>query len=179
MLEYLGTKISNAMQVKTQDSEAQRLQALMGKSDSPIHTWLLLWKSTRAVEIFAHKSIQNLGLGLSDFAVLEALLHKGPLLINDIGSKVLLTSGSMTFAVDRLQRQGLVERQVDPNDGRGRLVHLTAKGRKLIAKAFDQHAEDIDELMSVLSGSEREQLMQLLRKLGKNAADLAELQSRK
>ncbi len=145
----------------------------MGKAGSPIHTWLLLWKSTRAVESYAHKSIQNLGLGLSDFAVLEALLHKGPLLVSALGTKVLLTSGSITTAVDRLENQGLVERHDDPSDRRARVVHLTAKGQKLISKAFEQHSDDIDDLMGVLSGNEREQLAYLLRKLGKNAAQLA------
>lgn len=174
VLEHLSAKIFGNEDGRTRISNIQKVASLMGKSDS-IHTWLLLWKSTRAVEIYAQRSIQCLGLGLSDFAVLEALLHKGPLLINAIGNKVLLTSGSMTFAVNRLEQQGLVERHVDPRDGRARLVNLTPKGEKLITKAFEQHADDINDLMSVLSGSERDQLMQLLRKVGKNAAHLAAL----
>lgn len=146
----------------------------MGKeSNSAIHIWLVLWKSTRAVEAYAHKSIQNLGLGLTDFAVLEALLHKGPLLISALGTKVLLTSGSITTAVDRLERQGFVVRQDDPTDRRARYVHLTPKGERIITKAFSKHSVDIDVLMSTLSNSEREQLSSSLRKLGKSAAQLA------
>jgi len=139
-----------------------------------IHTWLLLWKATRAVELYAHKSIQNLGLGLTDFAVMEALLHKGALPINALGKKVLLTSGSMTAAVDRLERQNLVERQDDPNDRRTRLVQLTPKGHKLIAQAFAQHADDIEQLMSILNNTERTQIIATLRKLGRSAAQLVE-----
>jgi len=64
----------------------------------------------------------------SDFAVLEALLHKGPLPVNEIGKKVLLTSGSITVAVDRLETKGLVERRAHGTDRQARMVHLT-KGR--------------------------------------------------
>jgi len=139
---------------------------------SSIHIWLVLWKATRAIEAYAHKSIEHLGLGVTDFAVLEALLHKGPLLINDLGKRVLLTSGSITAAVDRLEKQELVERRNDPVDRRARLVHLTPSGLKLIKKAFAQHEEDIDQLMSGLPVRERTQLVAWLRQLGTTAAQL-------
>src|SRR5262245_61194801 len=119
---------------------------------SSIHIWLILWKSSRAVSEYAYTSIQGLGLGLTDFAVLEALLHKGPLLVNTLGKKVLLTSGSVTAAVDRLERQGLVERRDDPADRRARFVHLTPKGRGLAKRAFARHEADIERLMSTVGG---------------------------
>ena len=144
---------------------------------SPIHAWLVLWKSARAVEAYAHASIRELRLGLSDFAVLEALLHKGPLLANEIGKRVLLTSGSVTAAIDRLARQELVERRSDPADRRACFVHLTPKGRNLIRKAFARHETDIDELMQVLGSKERAQLVESLRKLGQTAAELVERKS--
>ena len=105
----------------------------------------------------------------SDFAVLEALLHKGPLAVNAIGKKVLLTSGSMTAAVDRLERRGLVERQDDPGDRRTRIVHLTGAGDVLIQKLFAQHAADMERAVAVLSKSEAQTLTDLLRKLGRGA----------
>mgnify|MGYP003386430194 CR=1 FL=1 len=135
-----------------------------------VNTWLILWKSTRAVELYAHQSIESLDLGVTDFAVLEALLHKGPLLINALGKVVLLTSGSMTAAVDRLEKRGLVERRDVPTDRRACVVHLTGKGNSLIKKAFSQHASDIERVMSVLNSTERKQFAALLIKL-KNAAD--------
>src|SRR5258708_40212975 len=64
----------------------------------------------------------------SDFAVLEALLHKGPLPVNEIGKKILLTSGSITVAIDRLETKGLVQRRASGTDRRGRIVHLTKEG---------------------------------------------------
>jgi MarR family 2-MHQ and catechol resistance regulon transcriptional repressor len=142
------------------------------EAPSGIHTWLVLWKTARAVEICAHRSIQAMGLGVSDFAVMEALLHKGSLPVNVIGSKVLLTSSSMTAAVDRLEAQGLVERHDDPSDRRARLVSLTKKGARMISTAFRLHAKDMELLMAPLEEEERTTLVLLLRKLGRNAAQL-------
>src|SRR3977135_3861134 len=100
----------------------------------------------------------------SDFAVLEALLHKGALPINEIGKKVLLTSGSITVAVDRLETKGLVERRAHRTDRRARVVHLTKEGRKLIARAYADHAADLEQLMSKsLTTRERVTLISLLK----------------
>lgn len=135
-----------------------------------IHLWLILLRASRAVENRARKSVDNLGIGLSDFAVLEALLHKGPLPVNTLGRKVLLTSGSMTAAVDRLERNGLVERADDPEDRRSRIVHLTSEGRALIRTAFAQHKRDMESVFSCLDDNEKSGLANLLRKLGLSAA---------
>src|SRR5678815_1500292 len=100
--------------------------------DSGIHLWLVLWKAYESVRSHAVNHIRSLSLGFSDFAVLELLLHKGPTPVNVIGVKVHLTSGSITAAVDRLERKGLVLRCNDEGDRRARVVHLTGAGRKLI-----------------------------------------------
>ncbi len=134
---------------------------------SGVHTWLILWKAARAVEARAHRSIEGTGLCASDFAILETLLHKGPLPVNVIGRKVLLTTGSITTAVDRLAERGFVARKDDPADRRVRRVVLTARGRKLIEPAFAAHAADLDGVVAVLSRQERATLVFLLRKLGK------------
>lgn len=139
-----------------------------------IHVWLLLWKATRAVEAHARHSIETLGMCLSDFGVLEALLHKGPSAINVLGAKVLLTSGSITTAVDRLERRGLVRRGGDANDRRTRLVRLTDRGRRLIREAFEDHEQAMEQTVSALAPSERKALTALLRKLGRGAQDLIE-----
>jgi MarR family 2-MHQ and catechol resistance regulon transcriptional repressor len=134
------------------------------------HTWLILWKAFNAVRDFSTRNIALLGLTLTDFGILEALLHKGPLPVNDLGRKVALTSGSITTAVDRLQSRGLVERKNDHDDRRARVVHLTGEGRKHIEAAFRSHAASLDELGSVLTDAEREQLIHLLKKLGRAAS---------
>ncbi len=136
---------------------------------SAAHAYLVLWRANRAVEARALQSISALGLGATDFGVLEALLHKGPLPVNALGRKVLLTSGSITSAVDRLEQRGLVERHDDADDRRVRLVVLTPGGRSLIEEAFASHAADLERVMSVLTPAERTTLVRLLRKLGLSA----------
>src|SRR4051812_26166899 len=112
----------------------QKVQSLTGGSG--VHVFLVLWKAARAVESFAQNSLSHLEMCGSDFAVLEALLHKGPLPVNEIGKKVLLTSGSITVAVDRLEEKGLVERRTHNTDRRAKIVHLTSEGKKLINSAY-------------------------------------------
>jgi MarR family 2-MHQ and catechol resistance regulon transcriptional repressor len=139
-----------------------------------VHTWLILWKATRAVEARARDSIAHTGLGATDFAILEALLHKGPMPVNTIGKKLLLTSGSITTAVDRLVAKGLVARNDDPTDRRVRVVELTREGRKLIVPAFARHEQDMERVASALAATERTTLVNLLRKLGMGAESKAE-----
>ena len=136
--------------------------------------WLVIAKSYRALSLLAERSIANTGLCLTDFAALEALLHKGPLTISEIQDKVRLASGSMTAAVDRLEKLGLVERRASPSDRRARVVHLTAEGKRLAASSFERHAKDLEALMSALSQKEMEQLHGSLRKLGIFAAEKLE-----
>jgi MarR family 2-MHQ and catechol resistance regulon transcriptional repressor len=135
-----------------------------------VHVWLVLWKAAQAVETYAKRSITDLEICGSDFAVLEALLHKGALPVNEIGRKVLLTSGSITTAVDRLEDKGLVERRASTDDRRARIVHLTKEGKKLIARAYAEHAADMERLASELSTGERTTLIRLLKRVGYKAA---------
>ena len=147
-----------------------KLESLSGGSG--VHVFLVLWKAARAVQSYAEKSITDLEICGTDFAVLEALLHKGPLPVNEIGKKVLLTSGSITVAVDRLEQKRLVERRAHGTDRRARVVHLTKEGRKMITRAYAQHAADLEQLVSAsLTTTERATLIRLVKKLGYKAAD--------
>ena len=149
-----------------------------GRMNAP-RLWLVLAKSYRALSLLAERSIANTGLCLTDFAALEALLHKGPLTISEIQDKVRLASGSMTAAVDRLEKLGLVVRKSSPNDRRARVVELTAQGKRVAASCFARHAKDLEALMSVLSDREMEQLYGSLKKLGLLAADKLDQQEAK
>jgi len=141
---------------------------------SGVHVFLVLWKAARAVEAYAGNSISQLEMCGSDFAVLEALLHKGPLPINEIGKKVLLTSGSITIAVDRLETKHLVERRAHGTDRRAKIVHLTTAGRKVITRIYADHAADMERLASTsLTVAERKTLILLLKKIGFEAATTA------
>ena len=151
----------------------QRQESLTGGSG--VHVFLVLWKAARALEAYAEKSILELEMCGSDFAVLEALLHKGPLPVNEIGKKVLLTSGSITVAVDRLETKGLVQRRAHGTDRRARIVHLTKDGRKVITRAYADHAADMERLSSAsLTRAERRSLISLLKKIGYEAAGASE-----
>jgi MarR family transcriptional regulator, 2-MHQ and catechol-resistance regulon repressor len=132
---------------------------------------LVIAKSYRALRLVAERSIANTGLCLTDFLALEALLHKGPLTISEIQDKVRLASGSMTAAVDRLEKLGLVVRKSSPSDRRARVVELTTEGKRLAASCFERHAKDLEALMSVLSEREIEQLYGAIKKLGLLAAE--------
>jgi len=133
--------------------------------------WLVIAKSYRALSLLAEQSIANTGLCLTDFVALEALLHKGPLTISEIQDKVRLASGSMTAAVDRLEKLGLVVRKSSRSDRRARVVELTAQGKRLAASCFERHARDLEALMSALTQEEKEQLYKSLKTLGLLAAE--------
>ena len=132
--------------------------------------WIVMTRSYRALSRLAEQSIARAGLCLTDFAALEALLHKGPLTITGIQEKVLLASGSMTAAIDRLEKLGLVVRKASAADRRARLVELTREGRKVAASCFEKHARDLEGVLSVLSAEEKEQMYSSLKKLGLFAA---------
>jgi MarR family 2-MHQ and catechol resistance regulon transcriptional repressor len=144
-----------------------------------IHLWLVLMKAYQAIEHRALRSIGETSLGFSDFAVLEALLHKGPLPVNTVGALVTLSSGSSTAAIDRLEKKALVRRAPHATDRRTRIVHLTDKGRTLIQAAFRKHAADMETVTASLSATEKKTLLELLKKLGKSAVTATDLASTK
>ena len=148
----------------------KRKRASKSPDTSGVHVWLVLMKAFQAVMPHAAESIERTKLGDSDFRVLEALLHKGPLPVNTLGPKVWLTPGSISVAVDRLVKRGLVSRKDYPGDRRVRQVELTAKGRALIIRGFREHAAAMESVVGVLSNNERLTLLRLLKKVGKHAA---------
>lgn len=141
-----------------------------GEDLSGIHLWLVLWKAYKALERHDRASIRALGLGgISDFAVLEVLLHKGPRPVGALGEALSLTSGSITTAVDRAEKKGRVRRRPHESDRRAVVVELTPAGRRLIERAFRQHAIAMEHAVRTLGTEERAHLLPLLRKLGKAA----------
>ena len=138
------------------------------------HVWLVMMKAMRALTRYAAAGIEETGLGLSDFGVLEVLLHKGPLPVNTIGPIVDLTPGSISTAVDRLVEKGLVSRVESAEDRRVRIVDLTPSGKDLIAGAFRKHSLQMKRVFSELSPEELRGLETALKKVGKRAATLME-----
>jgi MarR family 2-MHQ and catechol resistance regulon transcriptional repressor len=138
------------------------------------HVWLVMMKAMRALTRYAAAGIEETGLGLSDFGVLELLLHKGPLPVNTIGPIVDLTPGSISIAVDRLFAKGLVSRVESTEDRRVRIIALTPRGKDLIVPAFRKHSGQMRRVFSELSAEELHCLEAALKRLGKRAAALME-----
>jgi MarR family transcriptional regulator, 2-MHQ and catechol-resistance regulon repressor len=150
------------------------VRAAVTQKTEATHVFLILWKTYRAIFAKSDESRKNLGLGDSDFRILEVLLHKGPLPVNVIGDKVELTTGSITTAVDRMEAKWLVVRKNHPKDRRVRIVELTAKGRRLIERAYAQHEIVMERAMKHLSREERVALVELLKRLGKQETQAGE-----
>src|SRR5580704_4753223 len=142
-----------------------------GIQDS-VHVWLVMMKAMRALTKYAAAGIEGTGLGLSDFGVLEVLLHKGPLPVNTIGPIVDLTAGSISIAVDRLVEKGLVSRVESSQDRRVRIVALTPRGKALIDSAFRKHSGQMKRVFAELSPEDLSGLEAALKKVGKRAAAL-------
>jgi MarR family 2-MHQ and catechol resistance regulon transcriptional repressor len=152
------------------------------KMSNPItaaRLWWIIARSHHALRLLAERSIASTGLCLTDFAALEALLHKGPLTISEIQDKVMLASGSMTAAIDRLEKMGLVVRKATAKDRRARVVQLTPEGKQVAASSFERHAKDLEQVASVLSEKDKRQLYGSLKKLGLLAAETLDQQGAK
>jgi MarR family transcriptional regulator, 2-MHQ and catechol-resistance regulon repressor len=109
------------------------------KTSAP-HVWLIMGKALHAIARQLDLDLQRSGVSNTDFRIMEALLHKGPLPVNVIGPKVNLTPGAISVAVDRLEVRGLVARAEGKRDKRVRVVALTKEGEKVISPAYDRHA---------------------------------------
>ena len=144
----------------------------MRNAPSAVHVWLVMLKAMQAIGRYAATTIHSSSLGDSEFRILEILLHKGPLPVNTIGPKVNLTPGSISVAVDRLHRKGLVSRTENSEDRRVRIVALTAKGKELIGPVFRNHAAAMGKVFSELTAEELRNFESVLKKTGRRAEGL-------
>lgn len=128
--------------------------------------YVKLWRSSHAVEVAAHRHLAEFGLTVSQFAVLEAAYHLGPLSQRQLAAKILRSSGNLTMVIDNLERDGLVRRERSDLDRRVTTVHLTPDGRDLIETVLPRHAAGVRKLFGALDPAEIEELARLTRKLG-------------
>lgn len=108
---------------------------------------------------------------MTQFAVLEALFHKGPLTVNEIIETTLSSSGNMGVVIRNLEKAGFVKKAVSEQDRRSRKVSLTDKGEELIAALFPEHVKDIMRAFKGLDISEKSALIELVKKLGKSIGE--------
>ena len=147
----------------------------MADSDLELKLWIVLARAYQSVQAHALADQSRHELSEGEFAVLEVLYHKGPLLLVEVQRKVLVSSGGITYLVDRLVGKGLVERRPCATDRRAAYAALTARGRRLIGDIFPAHARAIRHAVSGLTEAERRQAVKLLRKLGRSAEELTPL----
>lgn len=138
--------------------------------DGALKLWVVLARAHAAIAGGAAADVSRHGLTITEFGILEALHHKGPMLLGELQRKLLCSSGGITYLVDRLEDQGLVERRSCPSDRRARYVALTPKGQKLIRRIFPEHAQRLSRVLGGLTPSEQRRATDLLRKLGRAAA---------
>jgi len=144
------------------------------KPPEALHAWLIMLKAWQSMSRYVFPTLVAGGLGESDFRVLEALLHKGPMPVNAIGPRVDLNPGSVSVAVDRLYKKGLVSRVESNRDRRVRTVALTEKGRRIFVPIFRRHTALIQRAFQDVSSEELQQLELILKKIGKRTESLAE-----
>jgi len=136
-----------------------------------LKAWVVLARAYLAIYKHVAADVARYDLTASEFGILEALFHKGPLLLGDLQKKILVTSGGVTYLVNRLVAKGLVTRESFPGDKRSRFAVLTPEGSALIKQIFPGHAKRIAKVMGELSPKEQKRLTALLRRLGKGASD--------
>jgi MarR family transcriptional regulator, 2-MHQ and catechol-resistance regulon repressor len=140
------------------------------KQETALKLWVVLARATNAVSKHVESDVAQHDLTGTEFGILEALYHKGPMLLGEIQRKILVTSGGITYLVDRLVAKGLVKREQCPEDRRARYAVLTPAGQSLIKRIFPAHAARIEQALSGLTSAEQREATQLLRKLGLAAA---------
>lgn len=136
---------------------------------SALRLWVILNRAVNSIGEVLSEQVSGHDLSYTEFAVLEVLLHKGALPIGEVGDQVLLTSGSMTYVIDKLEDRGLLHRRPCPDDRRVLYVELTDAGEDLITDAFDEHAALLGALMEVLDESEIREASEHIKRLGKHA----------
>jgi len=125
-----------------------------------------LLRATNSVTHLATASLGGVNLTVSQFGVLEAVYHIGPMCQRDIAEKTLKSTGNMTTVIDNLEKRGLVERRRGIEDRRYITVHITEQGKNLIDKIFPEHNQRVLKCFSVLDAGERVEFGRLCKKLG-------------
>lgn len=134
-----------------------------------LRLWVIMSRAHTAVAAHAAADVSRHGLTLAEFGIIEALYHRGPMLLGEVQKRILVSSGGITFLVDRLAAKGLVERRSCETDRRARYAALTPKGTALVAEIFPAHAAVVKRAMEGISTEEQRQVADLLRDLGRHA----------
>lgn len=135
--------------------------------------FIVLSRANKVITEMTNQFFLDQGLNPTEFAVLELLYHKGHQPLQQIGQKILLASGSITYVVDKLEKRGYIKRILCPDDRRVTYAQITEEGTAFMDRVFPMHEQQIHEIMSVLTDEEKEQAISLLKKLGLSIRDLS------
>lgn len=128
--------------------------------------YLVLMQTSKAVQERMRSELNQYNLSMTEFSVLEVLFHKGKQTIQQIGHSILISSGSMTYIIDKLEQKGLLNRIACPDDRRVIHVVLTANGKDLMEKIMPKHTELVEDLFDSINPDEVQILVRLLKKVG-------------
>ncbi len=154
----------------TTPARPRTVQPSDAATTTALKLFTVLSRAQRAIGERTQADLERHGISGTEFGIMEALFHKGPLLLGEVQRKILVSSGGITFLVDKLTERGYVERRMCPSDRRARYAALTRKGESLMKEIFPQHAAAIREAMSGLTPAEQREATVLLRRLGLAAA---------
>ena len=143
------------------------------RQEAALKLWVVLSRAHAAVAEHARAHAATHGLTLPEFGIMEALHHKGDLLLGELQDKILVTSGGVTYIVDRLVEKGMVERRECTEDRRARYAALTGKGKALMRRIFPEHASWLEHALAGLNGAEQKEAARLLKVLGTHASSTA------
>ena len=138
--------------------------------------WVVMNRAMAALSRRIEEDIRERGFSLTEWGVLEHLYHKGPQPMAKLGDQILVTSGSVTYVVDKLEARGLVKRDPCRHDRRIIYAVLTERGTRVMQDEFPKHAATITSIMSVLTQEEQETAKELLKRLGLSVAQSTESQ---
>ena len=150
----------------TASPPAHQSPAYPERETRALRLWVALSRANAAVAAHSEADIARHGLTGGEFGILELIYHKGPMFLSDVQRRVLVSSGGVTYLVDRLEERGLLERRPCPSDRRARYAALTRKGRALLKQIFPAHAAAMAEAVSGLTADEQKLAQALLKKLG-------------
>lgn len=143
------------------------------ESNSALKLFIVLSRAHKVIHECSNQFFQENGLNPTEFAVLELLYHKGKQPLQKIGNKILLASGSITYVVDKLEGRGYITRVSSPTDRRVTFAEITDKGNSFMDELFPRHEAQLVELMGALSEEEKDQVIELLKKLGLSIKNLS------
>ncbi|RPF57083.1 MarR family 2-MHQ and catechol resistance regulon transcriptional repressor [Aquisalibacillus elongatus] len=142
------------------------------REDPSLKLFVVLSKATRTISDLAQEDMVRYGLNPTEFATLELLYHRGRQPLQKIGERILLTSGSITYVINNLEKKGYIKRVRAEHDRRVTYAEITGEGRDLLNEIFPEHWKELDDIMSGLTEQEKKQAIKLVKKLGLQAEKL-------